>query len=96
MNKIMNSATATPLGEKRPDLAVALDELESSVSTLEELTGNLAVRLSPVCSDDGQAVAPASDSVQSMCQVSANVRELDRRAYALTYRIRYLLSVLEV
>lgn len=96
MNKTMNSATPKPVGEKRPDLTAALGELERSVSLLEELTENLTVRLSPVCSDDGQTAAPASDSVQSMCQVSASVRELDKRAYVLACRLRYLLSVLEV
>ena len=96
MNKTMNSATPKLAGEKRPDLAVALGELERSVSLLEELVGNLEARLSPVCSNGEQAIAPASDSVQSMCQVSANVRELDRRAYALSHSLSYLLSALEV
>lgn len=96
MNKTMNSATANPVTEKRPDLAVSLGELESSVSILEDLVGALAVRLSPVCSDPAQAVGMVSEGVPSLCQVSADVRELDKRAYALTFRLRHLLDVLEV
>ena len=96
MNKTMNSASPKPVIEKRPDLAVSLGELESSVSVLEDLVGALAVKLSPVCSDPKQAVGMVAEGVQSMCQVSANVRELDSRAYALTCRLRYLLDVLEV
>ena len=96
MNKTLNSATAQPVAEKRPDLAVSLGELESSVSVLEDLVGALAVKLSPVCSDPVQEVGMVSEGVQSLCQVSANVRALDNRACALTYRLRYLLDVLEV
>lgn len=96
MNKTTNSATAKLVGEKRPDVDAALAELESSVTTLEELTGNLAVRLSPVCSDQEQTIGATAESPKSACQVSGCVRDLDRRAYALTCRIRYLLSVLEV
>ena len=96
MNKTMNSDTVKPVGERRPDLAVALDELESSMSGLEELVGSLAVKLSPVCSDQEQALGMSDESQQSLCQVSANVRELDKRAYVLVCRLRYLLSALEV
>jgi hypothetical protein len=92
----MNSATAEPVGEKRPDVKMALDELESSVSILEDLVGALDVKLTPVCSAQEQAVGMAPEVVRSLCWVSANVRELDSRAYALTCRLRYLLDVLEV
>lgn len=96
MNKTMNSATEKPVTEKRPDLAVSLGELESSVSELENLVAALAVKLSPVCSDQEQAVGVPVEVVQSLCEVSANVRELDKRACALTFRLRHLLDVLEV
>lgn len=96
MNKTMNSASPKPVIEKRPDLAVALDELDISMSSLEELVTHLTARLSPVCSDQDEATGPADVVVQSMCQVSANMRELDKRAYALICRLRYLLSTLEV
>lgn len=96
MNKTMDSATAKPVDEKRPDLAAALGELESSVSVLEELTEKLAVRLSPVCSNQEQGVGVIAEGQKSACQVSGYVRDLDRRTYALTCSLRYLLSVLEV
>ena len=96
MKKTMNSVNAEPAIEKRPDLAVSLGDLESSVSILEDLVGVLAMKLSPVCQDKEQAVGMTSEDVQSLCQVSADVRELDRRAYALTCRLRHLLDVLEV
>ena len=96
MNKTMNSAPVKPVGEKQPDLVVALCELARSVTLLEELVGDLAGRLSPVCSDSEQLPSANSDCVQSMCQVSANVRELDRRAYALSRSLSYLLYALEV
>lgn len=96
MNKTVTSANSNPIGAKQPDLAVALGELERSVALLEELVGSLTVRLSPVCSDSYQFTCANSECVQSMCQVSANVRELDRRACALSHSLSYLLSALEV
>ena len=96
MNKTMNSASPKPVGEKRPDVAVALGKLENSVTTLEELVGTLTVKLSPVCSDQDPEVGMPNEITQSLCQVSADVRELDKRAYVLICRLRYLLSVLEV
>lgn len=96
MNKTINSASPKTLGEKRPDVAVALDELENSVTTLEELVGTLTVKLSPVCSDQAPEVGMPNEITQSLCQVSGCVRELDKRAYVLICHLRYLFSVLEV
>lgn len=96
MNKTMNSAPPKPVGEKRPDVDVALDELENSVTMLEELVGTLTVKLLPVCSHQDPDGEMPSESTQSLCQVSDNVRELDKRAYVLICRLRYLLSGLEV
>ena len=66
------------------------------MTTLEELVGTLTVKLSPVCSDQDPEVGTPNEITQSLCQVSGCVRDLDRRAYALTCSLRYLLSVLEV
>ena len=96
MNKTMNSATAKPIGEKRPDLAVALEELENSVSMLEDYTGTLVVRLSPVCSEQEHPISAGGVAPQNVCPVSDKVRSLDQRAHVLTCSLRYLLSVLEV
>ena len=96
MNKTMNSASPKPLDAKRPDVAAALDELENSVTTLEELVGTLTVKLSPVCSDQDPEGGMPNEIAQSLCQVSGNVRELDKRACVLICRLRYLLSGLEV
>lgn len=96
MNKTMNSAPQKPIGERRPDVALALDELENSVTTLEELVGTLTVKLSPVCSNQDPEVGMPDEITQNLCQVSGNVRELDKRAYMMICRLRYLFSVLEV
>ena len=96
MNKTMNSASPKLVGEKRPDVALALCELENSVMMLEELVGTLSEKLLPICSDQGQEVGMPNEVTQSVCLVSGNVHELDKRAYALIRRLRHLLSVLEV
>lgn len=93
----MNSAPRSEdCKEKRPDVRLALDELEGSVTIMEELIEALSVKISPVCSDPGQAISATAESPQSVCQVSAAIRSLDQRAYVLTCRLRYLLSALEV
>ncbi len=91
-----NKAIPAPVGERRPDVALALDELENSVTMLEELVGTLIVKLSPVCSPQAPSDCAIAEGQISACQVSGNVRELDKRAYVLICRLRYLLSVLEV
>ena len=96
MNKIVNSDTAESFGEKRPDLTRALGELENSVTMLEELVGTLTVKLLPVCSDANTEVEMPNEITQSLCQVSGNVRELDKRACVLICRLRHLFYVLEV
>lgn len=97
MNKTTNSDPAPgPAVKNRPDVALALDTLEISVTTLEELVGTLVVKLSPVCSDWAPVSEEPAESLQSMCQVSAFVRGLDTRAYALACHLRHLHYVLEI
>jgi len=93
-----NPANAIPesVGEKRPDVALALDELVNSVTMLEELVGTLIAKLSPVCSPKEPAAGAIAKDRISACQVSGCVRDLDRRACALVCSVRYLLSALEV
>jgi hypothetical protein len=92
-------ANAIGLAEpkRKPDVAVAMDELDQAIGNLFDTTQMLLDRLSPIIREEPRNEACESEApVPSACPMSDHVRRMSARVKALTRMVNNHLSALEI
>jgi hypothetical protein len=82
---------------RKPDVAVAMDELDQAIGNLFDTTQMLLDRLSPIIREEPRNEACESEApAPSACPMSDHVRSMSARVKALTRLVNNHLSALEI
>ena len=82
---------------RKPDVAVAMDELDQAIGNLFDTTQMLLDRLSPIIREEPRNEACESKApAPSACPMSDHVRSMSARVKALTRMVNNHLSALEI